>query len=432
MATRRLLIPALVLAAPAGALAQESPDVPAPAEAAPAEAAPAEATPAPAPVPAPAPAPTAKPAVASAATPPLEPEEPVTVVVAETPTMSWYDALQVNGFASVAYSFNTNRPMDEANGVRVFDTEDGSINIDVVELVVQKPAGAPGQAGFRVDLTAGSSIPAAAASAGLFRDPDGTGQDFDLQQGFVSYIAKIGDGLRLDAGKFVTHMGYEVIEGFDGFNDNYSRSILFGYAIPFTHTGVKLSYPIAENMSAMVMVANGWDNVADNNDGKTLGAQVAGTFGPAAVYLNYVGGPEQADENGNFRQVFDVVATYAVTDAVSLGFNADLGFEPEAAVGPDGADTALWMGAAVYARWAATDAFQLALRGEVFDDPDGVRTGLAQTIAEATLSPAFKLGDNIVLRGDLRFDRSDVEAFMTSDGTSKQQVTIALNALGIM
>jgi hypothetical protein len=34
-------------------------------------------------------------------------------------------------------------------------------------------------------------------------------------------------------------MGYELIEGYDGYNDNYSRSLLFNYAIPLTHTGVK-------------------------------------------------------------------------------------------------------------------------------------------------------------------------------------------------
>ena len=38
-----------------------------------------------------------------------------------------------------------------------------------------------------------------------------------------------------DAGKFVTPIGAEVIESQD--NWNYTRSILFGYAIPFYHLG---------------------------------------------------------------------------------------------------------------------------------------------------------------------------------------------------
>jgi len=55
----------------------------------------------------------------------------------------------------------------------------------------------------------------------------------------VSWNAPVGRGLRFDFGEHVTHMGYEVTEGYDGWNDNYSRSFLFGYTIPFTHTGLK-------------------------------------------------------------------------------------------------------------------------------------------------------------------------------------------------
>ena len=419
MHTRSILGAAILALVPATALAQPTEPV---------EPAPPAEEPAPPPVEEPAPAPEPAPVVAEVATPEPEPA-PAATVEAEEEAIRWYDALQVNGFASVAYSYNTNAPADEANQFRVFDTDDGTINVDVIELVVQKAASEPGQAGFRVDLTAGSSVPAATASAGLFRDDEGNAQDFDLQQGFVSYIGDVGNGLRLDVGKFVTHMGYELIEGYDGYNDHYSRSVLFGYAIPFTHTGAKVSYPINDTLSAMVMVANGWDNVQDNNDGKTFGAQLGAVLGPANAWLNYVGGPEQAGDDGNFRHVVDVVATVAATDAVTLGVNGDLGWEDSGAA--DGTD-ATWYGAAAYGKWAATDAVALALRGEVFRDDDGARTGLPQTIVEATLSPAVKLGDNVVIRGDLRFDRSDTEVYMTEDAMSKQQVTIAINALGIL
>ncbi|HVK74366.1 MAG TPA: outer membrane beta-barrel protein [Kofleriaceae bacterium] len=409
-----------VTATVASAQPTPTPAAPTPAPAAELEAEPEPAVEEPAPAePAPiAPAVTAEPA---------EPAATVTATAGEAPAR-WYDAIEVNGFASVAFTYNTNRPAEKENQLRAFDTDDGNVNVDVIELVIQKAASDPGQAGFRVDLTAGSSIPAAAASAGLFRDADGNAQDFDLQQGFVSYIAKAGKGLRIDAGKFVTHMGYELIEGYDGYNDNYSRSILFGFAIPFTHTGVKLSYPLTDKITGMLMVANGWDNVKDNNDGKTFGAQLVGTFGKVTGYLNYVGGPEQDGNNGNFRHVLDLVVTAAVNDKVSLGFNADYGFEKDAVMGGD----ATWAGAALYAKLAATDALSVAARAEIFDDADGVRTGAPQRLIEATISPALKLGDNFVLRGDVRFDTSDEESYMTDDGTSKQQLTLAVNAIGIL
>ena len=105
---------------------------------------------------------------------------------------------------------------------------------------MQIAASKPNDAGFRVDLATGNSIPQ------ISKTQDQTASQFDLQQAFASYIVPFGSGLRFDVGKYVTHMGYEVIEGYDGYNDNYSRSILFGYAIPFTHTGVKASYAFSK------------------------------------------------------------------------------------------------------------------------------------------------------------------------------------------
>jgi len=383
------------------------------------------------------PIPTADPAATSPTVAVAEPiAEPATTDAAPpvadvgvTRTPAWYDDLALNGFASVAYSFNTNRPMDDSNQLRVFDTQDNTLAVDVIELVLQKPVENPGDAGFRFDITAGSSIPRVAASAGLFRDASGNAQDVDLQQALVSWIAPAGAGLRIDAGKFVTHVGYELIEGYDGYNDSYTRSILFGYAIPFTHTGIKASYPISSKLSGMVMLANGWDNVRDNNAGKTFGAQLAATpVDGLAAYLNYVGGPEKDGNSSDWRHVIDLVATYQATPVVSVGVNGDLGAESGSAA--DGG-TAMWYGAAVYGKLDATARLALALRGELFDDRDGVRTGAAQKVVEGTFSPTVKMTDHVLFRGDLRLDRSDAEVFMTDSGTAKTQLTLALNALGV-
>src|SRR6476646_9412698 len=171
----------------------------------------------------------------------------------------WFDEIAVNAFVSTAYQYNGNRPRSGVDSYRVFDYNDNSFNLDVAEAVVQIAPTKPGDAGFRVDVTAGNSIPKVAKA----QDQDVA--QFDLQQVVASYIAPLGSGLRFDVGKYVTHLGYEVIEGYDGYNDNYSRSVLFGYAIPFTHTGVKASYAFTSKVAGMVEVVNGWDLVHDNN-----------------------------------------------------------------------------------------------------------------------------------------------------------------------
>lgn len=146
----------------------------------------------------------------------------------------WYEAIAVHGFASTSWSYNFERPNSRLNAFRVFDFDDNMFKVDVAELSALRAATQPGDTGFRVDLVAGSSVPRVSAASGLFRDASDVAQDIDLQQAYVSWVGHVGSGLRVDAGKFVTHLGYEVIEGWDGWNDNATRSFAFGYAIPFT------------------------------------------------------------------------------------------------------------------------------------------------------------------------------------------------------
>ncbi len=258
-------------------------------------------------------------------------------------------AIEFHGLVSTSLSYNFNAPASRTNQFRVFDYDDDAFRIDEVELAVQRAAAAAGDLGFRVDFTAGA-VSRIVASRGLFRDSTGEGQDIDLHQAFVSFVAPLGNGLRLDAGKFITGLGYEVIEGYDGWNDNATHSFLFGYAIPFTHTGVRASYVVSPVVSTMLMVANGWDDVQDNNRGKTVHLQLGLTpSSRLSIYLNGIAGPEQNDDDVHYRDVVDVAATWKLTDRVSFGFNGDWGRETAAA---PGGLMAVWTGAAGYLRLA--------------------------------------------------------------------------------
>ena len=335
-------------------------------------------------------------------------------------------AIEVHGFVSTSFSYGFNQPPPRANQFRVFDFDDDMFRIDEIELVALHAAAAPGDLGFRVDFTAGA-VSRVAASRGLFRDSTGEGQDIDVHQAFVSWVAPLGRGLRLDAGKFVTGLGYEVIEGYDGWNDNATHSFLFGYAIPFTHTGVRASYALSPAVTAMLMVANGWDDVQDNNRGKTVHLQLGLTPSPRlAVYLNGIAGPEQNDDDVHYRDVVDVAATWKATDLVGFGLNGDWGRETAAA---PGGRMAVWRGAAAYLRLAPARTLALSVRAEVFDDRDGARTGTAQTLREVTLTPELRLGPSVVVRSDLRVDGSDRPVFDAPRGLVRSQPTISLNAL---
>ena len=366
---------------------------------------------------------------AHAQTPPPEPAPPP-AAAEPAPAPKWYAEISVNGFVSASWSYNLNRPASGTNQYRVFDFDDNSIKLDVAELVVQRPVAKPGDTGFRVDATAGASIPRMTAASGLFRDPaTGKAEDFDLQQAFVSWIAPLGSGLRLDAGKFCTTLGYEVVEGYDGFNDHATRSFLFGYAEPVTHTGLKATYAFSGVVSANVMVANGWDVVKDNNSSKTLGGGVTFAPGPAlSVTLNGTYGPERSGNDSDSRAVLDLVAVARPSGTVTLGLNVDWGTEPGAAL--DGGSAA-WWGVAGYFRLDVSSTFSLAARADYFDDPDGARTGVAQSLFEVTLTPQVKVGTHLVFRSDLRVDFSSETVFEDRDGafTKDREPTVLLNAI---
>lgn len=337
----------------------------------------------------------------------------------------WFDDLAVNAFVSSAYEYNANRPTAGATSYRVFDFNDNSFNLDVAELVVQIAASKPNDAGFRVDFAAGNSIPQ------ITKTQDQTVAQFDLQQAFASYIAAIGSGLRFDVGKYVTHLGYELIEGYDGYNDNYSRSILFGYAIPFTHTGVKASYAFTSKVAGMVEVVNGWDLLRDNNRSKSVGAQLTVTpVAPLSVLLNWIGGAELANDNHTKRNVFDVVAILKPTATLTLGLNGDYGKEDGTSRVNPGSN-AIWKGIAGYGTLALTNKFSLALRGETFRDQGGTRlsTDTPATLSEATLTPSYKFTDHVVLRGEVRYDKANQPILARRGTLNDKQTTIGANVI---
>src|ERR1035438_9323190 len=63
--------------------------------------------------------------------------------------------------------------------------------------------------------------------------------------------------------KFVSSAGAEVIETNQNFN--YSRSLIYVWAEPYSHTGFRLQYPVGAHFTGSFQVVNGWNNVEPIN-----------------------------------------------------------------------------------------------------------------------------------------------------------------------
>src|SRR5271169_2045201 len=250
----------------------------------------------------------------------------------------WWKGITVNGYASLSYTYNTNDPSSRLNQFRVFDFNEDEPQLDVAQLVIQHPVGEPGQLGFRFNIMAGSGVPEITASYGMFRNTTtAKAHHFDIPEGYLSYVAPVGNGLRFDAGKFATHLGYEVIGGYDGYNDNFSRVFIFGYGVPFTHTGVKISYTFNRRISSAFMITNGCDAVTRLNGGITFGGQLAAvTSKTTTLTFNFLHGPERPQNAHDQRSLYELTGSWRVIPRLSFAFDGLYADVDHAAI--DGSD----------------------------------------------------------------------------------------------
>jgi len=318
--------------------------------------------------------------------------------------MSFFEGTELFGLVDAYYDWYSTKPSGDAP-LRNFDTKHNQFGLSLLEVGLAKAPTADSRAGFRLDLDYG---PTAALVHG--GEPGGLTVFQNIQQAYMSYLAPVGNGLQFDVGKFVTQHGAEVIEAKD--NWNYSRSILFAWAIPYYHTGVRASYAVNDKVTIAGAVVNGWNNVVENNERKTYGAQLI--LKPTAsltLVQNYMGGPEQAGNDDDWRHLSDTTVTYTATDALSLMVNYDYGRDTAAG------QSVKWQGVGAYAKYVANDRFALIPRAEWYQDDDGYTTGTPQTLKEFTLTGEVTLAPRLLWRIEYRGDFSDVDFFEKHNGT---------------
>jgi hypothetical protein len=310
---------------------------------------------------------------------------------------------------------------------RLFDTKNGGIALQqaAVTVAYQPKDGFGGV----VNLTAGNDANVIASYGAI----GGGGNHFDVTQAYLQYAT---GSVTVMAGKFLTLAGAEVPTS--PVNPNFSRSILFGYAIPFTHTGLRAAYTATDELTLNLGVNNGWDSLRTSNTGKTLelGATYAASKTLSLVAAGYFGrervmGLVNTGPDGN-RTLLDVVATWTVTEALTLVLNADWATQLGVTDGIAPPVSAHWSGVAGYANYTFGEHWKGSFRAEVMSDQEGYRTGVPQHWKEATATLAYLPVKAVELRLEARADRSNVQSFVIDPQThevSSSQNSLALQAL---
>lgn len=326
--------------------------------------------------------------------------------------------VEVSGIVDGYYSYNNNK-VDMFTQGRAFDVRHNAFSLQMAKLTLQKANSKDSPLGFRVDLGLGETVDRVISVSDSSRN-DATKH---VLQAYASYVAPVGSGLTIDFGKFYTPVGGEVIETKDNFN--YSRGLLFLYG-PFYHAGFRAKYVFNDKAALTGFVVNGWDNVFENNfsenAGKTVGFQLGLTPSKKfALTQTYLGGPEAPLANApdisardNWRHISDTVVSVYATDKLTLLGNFVYGSDAD-----NNGVRGHWTGFAGYFKYAFNNRFAFSPRFEVFNDKDGLRTGVAQTVKDITLTQEMKLLNNFLTRFEYRRDFSNQNFFTNSAGVAK-------------
>lgn len=270
----------------------------------------------------------------------------------------------------------------------------------------------------------------------------------DITQAFLYYAT---GPWTLNAGKYETLAGYEVIESPS--DNQISRSILFGFAVPFTHTGVRLVYAPTSHFSVTAGGNFGWDQIISTVGLSTIeggvswnpssifsfsgdvyngqepsaltpfpsGGTIAPKPGASAMYA-YPFGTIVGTIYGT-RTLFDFVGHWNPSSVWNFGVNYDTAQQTnDQSFNSTGAlvtnlagipllGTSKWSGVAGYAVWNISSLYTLSGRIESFDDANGVRTGIAQTWNEGSLTLQWAPNSTMKYRVEYRGDWSNHPVF---------------------
>jgi hypothetical protein len=304
--------------------------------------------------------------------------------------------VNLTGLADVYYGYNANNPPG-SNGTypggtltEPFTYRNNRFGLNLIELQLDKPVDKTTPLGFRVAVGFGDTMNAINGASNTSGDGTNSATQY-LKEGYLSYMAPIGKGLQLDFGKFVTPAGVEVIE--TNQNWNYTRGLLFYYAVPYYHFGARAKYTFNSKWSITGLATNGWNNVSASNSGKTGGFSLAwNATKKVTLTETYLVGPRDlagVGDNGSWNNLSDTVLAYNPTAKLSLQGEFDYdhqGLDHKLqtfySTSQTGAD---YTGFAVYVKYAFGPKVAVAGRYEYLNDHDGLALGANGGLFTATI-----------------------------------------------
>jgi hypothetical protein len=326
---------------------------------------------------------------------------------------SFFDTVAVNGFVAASYFYNFNDPEGDSLAgsnapVDLLHPDTNSISLDQLWLTVSRDATSDSRAGFKADFVYGKT-----ASILSGNNNDGkAGNDFDLYQGYITYLAPIGEGVTIQAGKFATLLGAEVAQARD--NWNITRGNVYNFLQPINHMGLLATTPIGPVTASFGIVdeTRAFPALnADRNNNKAFLWGVSGSAGPfSGSFAGTYGDSPASTDNGDNEIILDFIGRFTPNEKFSSYVNFDwISTDTGSGNNVDG------YGVAAAARLALTDATGIAGRFEYLGLQDDASKSELK-IWGITGTVDHKLTDGLTLRGEIRYDKSTQGDLLTGGG----------------
>jgi hypothetical protein len=332
--------------------------------------------------------------------------------------------LTITGSVSADYFYNLNDPNDHdldglqgtnqgINGAFYPLTPDhNSFAFQAAWFEIEREISEERRSGFRFD-TAWGKTGQLDNVGGISNREDRDDTGLYISQGYVQYLAPVGDGLTFKFGKFGTTIGYEVAN--TAYNWNITHGSVYQLLEPLDHIGILANYAFGDSgFDATIGGVNGYfPDDPDRNDAKSILWHFGWGNDRITAGVNGIWGGEQTAFDGNESGVVNGVLSMTVNDRFGFWINADYDW-----IDADG-DPNAW-GVAAAARFGITDRTGIALRAEYVTDSDqylgftgefdpatdAFRT-VGVNIMGITATLDHLLTDNLMIRGEVRYDRID-------------------------
>jgi hypothetical protein len=255
------------------------------------------------------------------------------------------------------------------------------------------------QFGFRVDGGAGDFYKIAMAG------DTWKGPNQYLSQTYFTVKPFADLPLTVDAGKFFTSAGAEVPQSYLDQDFNITRSLLFWYGTPLYHVGVRASIPLSSTVTVGAQLLSGTNTITGDHGHQSMAFTAVWTHKHWSVSQFYMGGNQKSAGSG-WRQLSDTIVTLTPGARVRAYVEMLGGIEKRITPGCD-----RWFGWATGWTFTPIDKWSISPRVEWYSDPTGATTGVAQHMAEFTLTGEYRPSKLVITRLEYRNDWSDRPLF---------------------